>query len=45
MNNAYRYLTGVVFGSIFTLMFFYPPSVYPVLILMLIGVRVIKDLK
>jgi len=45
MNNIYRYITGIVFGSILTLMFFYPPSVYPVLLLMIIAVRVSKDLK
>lgn len=45
MTNPYRYITGAVFGAILTLMFFYPPSVYPVLILMLIAIRVSKDLK
>jgi hypothetical protein len=45
MSNPFRYITGVVFGAIFASMFFYPPSVYPIIILMLIAIRVAKDLK
>lgn len=45
MNNVYRYLTGVVFGAVLMSMCFYPPSPYPVIVLMLIAIRVSKDLK
>lgn len=45
MSNLIRYIVGAVLGIIVFSMFTYPPSWYMIAILILLIVRVVKDLK
>jgi hypothetical protein len=45
MTNLVRYIVGVILGIIIFSMFIYPPSWYMLAILVLLVVRVVKDLK